>query len=471
MGLGMAGVVAASAWAATGAARFLRFDEVREVIAAFAASGAVTGELPDANTWDQWVRERDREIRGRIDRGVEDSISNLILYGTSFTALPRIEGAELALTPSQTLSAAARARVRAFATALARPPDNERVLFAASFLARRGVAAPAIQQMLEVNLTRFASEQRGYRETLEATSNTYDPGQVLFTRSTLFRDRGLSVDTSLLPNFALEDTLRAMLRKGALSPGDIHRIAIVGPGLDFTDKHDGFDYYPLQTIQPFAVMEAVARLGLGERSQLQVTAFDLNPAVIAHLRALARRGKAGQSYPIQLPRDVNAGWNAEAMAYWERFGEVIASRIHALAIPAALNGHAVARAVAIQPRYAARVEAADLDVVAETVDVPHGAGFDLVVATNILVYYDLFQQGLAKAAIARMMNPGGVLLANHALPKEPADQLEYLGRRSVSYSSTSAYGDDVVAYRNKRESRPDQAKSQTSTLSALRRAR
>jgi len=446
----MVSMAAVSLWAAAGTARFLRFDEVREAIAAFAVSEAVTGELPDANTWDQWVRRRDREIRGRIDRGVEDSISNLILYGTSFTALPRIEGAELALTASQTLSEAARARVRAFAASLARPPNNERMLFAASFLARRGVAAPAIQQRLEVNLTRFASEQRGYRETLEAINKTYDPGQVLFTRSTLFRERGLSVDTSLLPNFAIEDTLRAMLRKGALPPGGVRRIAIVGPGLDFTDKRDGFDYYPLQTIQPFAVMEAVARLGLGEPSQLQVTAFDLNPEVIAHLRAVARRGKAGQSYPIQLPRDVNAGWNAEAMAYWERFGDVIASGIHALAIPAALNGQTVARAVAIKPRYAARVEAADLDVVAQTMDVPHGAGFDLVVATNILVYYDLFQQGLAKAAIAGIMNPGGILLANHALPKEPADQLEYLGRRSVSYSSTSAYGDDVVAYRRKR---------------------
>ncbi len=82
-------------------------------------------------------------------------------------------------------------------------------------------------------------------------------------------------------------------------------------------------------------------------------------------------------------------------------------------------------------------------------DMAPGAGFDLVVATNILLYYDLFQQALAKAAIGHMMNPGGVLLVNQALPSQHAGGLEYLGRRSVSYSSTSAYGDDVVAYRRK----------------------
>jgi hypothetical protein len=337
--------------------------------------------------------------------------------------------------------------VLAFASALARQPDNERLRFAAAFLARRGVAGPAIQSLLLTNLARLAAEQHGYRETLETAGNSGDSGQVLFTRSTLFRERGLSVDTSLVPNFALEDTLRAMRRKGALSSGGIHSIAIIGPGLDFTDKRDGYDYYPLQTIQPFAILEAVARLRLGDAGKVQVTAFDLNPTVIAHIRGIAQRGRAGQSYRIQLPRDIHAGWTPEALAYWQHFGDIIGSPVAALAVPASLKLNVAARAVAIQPRYAARMTAGDLDIVAQTMDVEPGAGFDLVVATNILVYYDLFQQALAKAAIARMMNPGGLLLVNHALPREPASALEYVGRRNVSYSATGAYGDDMVVYR------------------------
>lgn len=440
--------------AAEASARFLRFDEVSQVISEFTSSGAPTGNLPDASSWDQWIRTRDREIRDRVDRGFEDSISNLILYGTSFTALPRIESVEDAVTPNGELQTRARARVSAFASAVAREPGaatmNDRLRFAADFLAKHGVAAPAMQAVLETNLTRFATEQRAYQDTLQAASKSGDPGQLLFVRSTLFHDRGLSIDTSLLPNFAIDDTLRAMIRKGALAPGSIRRIAIIGPGLDFTDKRDGYDYYPLQTIQPFAVLEAVARLGLGATGGVDVTAFDLNPAVIAHVRDATHRARAGHPYTIQLPRNEQAGWNPEALDYWRRFGDVIGAPVTELAVPASLKRDIVARAVAVQPRYAARVDVFDLDAIAQTLDTEPGAGFDLVVATNTLVYYDLFQQALAKAAIAHMMNPGGVLVVNHALPSQPASALEYLGRRSVSYSSSGAYGDDVVVYRRRK---------------------
>jgi chemotaxis methyl-accepting protein methylase len=78
-----------------------------------------------------------------------------------------------------------------------------------------------------------------------------------------------------------------------------------------------------------------------------------------------------------------------------------------------------------------------------------GEAFDLVVATNILVYYDRFQQALAMTSIARMMRPGGVFLSNTVLPAQRPSALEYLGRRSVTYSASGGYGDDIVAYRRK----------------------
>jgi hypothetical protein len=427
-------------------ARFLTFDEVREIVSAFATSGAPTGDLPDAASWNQWINACDRDIRNRVDRGFEDSISNLILYGATFTSLPRIENGDEAVTPDGALSPAARARVRDFVTALATRSNNERLRFAVDFLTRRGVSTPGRQSLLEANLSRFLAEQRGYQQTL-ASAN---PDQLLYARSTLYAARGLSVDTSLLPNFAIEDTLRAMLRKGALSPGAIHRVAIVGPGLDFADKRGGYDYYPLQTIQPFAILEAVARLGLGGANEVEISAFDLNPAVLAHIREAARRARSGQAYAIQLPREIQADLTPQALAYWQHFGEVIATLLPAIAAPPSLQHAIVSRAVAVEPRYAARLDAFDLDIVAQTLDRPPGGGFDLVVATNILVYYDLFHQALAKAAIAHMLNPGGLLLVNHALPSQPASQLEYLGRRSVSYSSTAAYGDDVVVYRRRK---------------------
>jgi len=422
--------------------RYLTFPEAAEIISTFSASGAPIPDLPDSSSWPNWISTTDRDIRARVDRGFEDSISNLILFGVSFTALPRLVGTA-ALTSTNDFSPAAQARIRAFVSALAQPNKNERLHFAAAFLSLHHIGTP----QLEANLLRFAKEQRTYQATLDTASKNPDPGQLLFTRGTLYQDRGLSVDTSLLPNYALEDTLRALLRKNALAPGVIHRIAIIGPGLDFADKRAGYDYYPLQTIQPFAILEAVVRLGLAAPEPLELTAFDLNSAVLSHIRDAAQRAHAGHPYTIQLPRDAQTVLNPESLAYWQHFGDTIGHSVPLIPPPPSLKGVVLSRAVSFPPRFAAHFTAVDLDIVAQTLDPPQGTAFDLVIATNILVYYDLFHQALAKAAIAHLLNPGGLLLVNHALPAQPASLLQYLGRRSVSYNSTS--GDDVVVYRRK----------------------
>jgi chemotaxis methyl-accepting protein methylase len=46
--------------------------------------------------------------------------------------------------------------------------------------------------------------------------------------------------------------------------------------------------------------------------------------------------------------------------------------------------------------------------------------FDLVVATNVLVYYDVFEQALALSNAAAMLRPGGLVVTNTAvLPTTP----------------------------------------------------
>src|SRR6266568_3447881 len=381
--------------------RFLRFEEAAETLKLFADAGLSGGDFKDAAAWNDWVRGRDAEVRGRIDQGVEDSISNLILYGASYTNLSRLQSAESAASETGELTAAARARVHALAVALPNAAHNERLRFVREFLERKGIAEESVEAKLEENLRRLIAEQRAYQEKLKESEKAEDPAAMLLARGTLYQERGLSVDTSLLPNYAVEDTLRAMLRKGAIQPGGIHRILVIGPGLDFTDKRDGYDFYPLQTIQPFAMLEAVARLGLGKAEGIAVVTADLNAAVNAHVARLAERGRAGQPYTVQLPR------------------------------------------------FAAQVRGFDMNVVTQTMDVREGQGFDLVIATNVLVYYDLFQQALAMGSIAHMMNHGGIFLANHALPAQHAQALEYLGRRTVAYTPSGAYGDDVVAYRRR----------------------
>src|SRR5580693_3939447 len=78
------------------AVRFLRFEEAAETLKLFADAGLSTIDVQDSAGWNEWVRKRDADVRARVDQGVEDSISNLILYGASFTNLPRLENAESA---------------------------------------------------------------------------------------------------------------------------------------------------------------------------------------------------------------------------------------------------------------------------------------------------------------------------------------------------------------------------------------
>ena len=438
---------AAALFPAPAAVRYLSFAEVRETLGLFAGSGLPGADISSAATWDRWIRDQDAQVRRRIDRGTEDSISNLILYGTSYTSLPRLENAESTLTPTGELSEPALARIRALAEALRAPSPNERIGFVRAFLKREGVSPAATEQLLVKHLRRFAEEQQSYQRKLAEAQQSGDVEQRLSARGTLYQARGLSVDTSVLVNYGLEDTLRTLMEKGLLAKGAVRRIAVIGPGLDFTNKHSGYDFYPLQTLQPFAVMEAVLRLKLGRPDDIEVVTMDLNPEVNAHIANLVRAARAGKAYTMQLPGETSQ-WTAEATAYWEHLGDIIGVPATPLPAPAALGGVTV-RAVSVAPRFASRVKPLDLNVVAQRVDWEPGKGFDLVVATNILVYYDRFEQALAMASIALMMNPGGIFLANDALSAHHTQALEFLDRHTVAYALDRSYGDNVLAYRRK----------------------
>src|SRR5262245_2516614 len=45
--------------------------------------------------WPAWVAQHDAEIRARLERGEEDSIANLWLFGTSFTRRPPVRQDEI----------------------------------------------------------------------------------------------------------------------------------------------------------------------------------------------------------------------------------------------------------------------------------------------------------------------------------------------------------------------------------------
>ena len=57
-----------------------------------------------------------------------------------------------------------------------------------------------------------------------------------------------------------------------------------------------------------------------------------------------------------------------------------------------------------------------MNVVFQTLPLPPDKQFDLVIGTNIFVYYGGLEQSLARANLGTMIKPGGFLLTNEALP-------------------------------------------------------
>jgi SAM-dependent methyltransferase len=297
-------------------------------------------------------------------------------------------------------------------------------------------------------LDRVMREGETHARLAEAARALADPSLEFAERSRMYRARGLSTDTSLKINFAVEEALKGLvpaLTRGATQAAPaVRRVAIVGPGLDFTDKQEGYDFHAPQTIQPFALQESLIRLGLARAETLEVTAFDLSRRVIGHLEMAAGRARAGSAYLIHLPLDGGVAWTPEFLDYWRRFGETVGSPVP-VSLPPGLPGLRL-RAVSVRPPVVQRVRAIDLNVTAQYLAQPEAERFDLVVGTNVFLYYDRPQQGLAMAGIASMLKPGGLLLSNNALVEIPAVGFQSVGYSKVMYSSREEDGYLIVWY-------------------------
>jgi hypothetical protein len=397
--------------------------------------------------WRDWVTAHDRDIRGRLVRGDEDTVVNWLLFGSSFTRQPRafLEGPA---TPDG-LRKLISTRTKDLIAALASADSNERIVFARQVLAGKGYGFDSIEDQakleghLYAEVDRVVAERQQYAQREEA----FPAGDVtgrLMAQSNLFRDRGLSLDTSILPAFAIEQALEAMRDQGVLAPKGIKRVAVIGPGLDFADKNSGYDFYPVQTLQPFTSIDSLVRLSLAAASaDIELTTFDISPRVNDHILAVRNRAGTGKPYVLRLPIDPGLQWNPALVRYWKNIGDRIGSETGVLKPADTVKG--LERGIDVHPQVVARVTAVDFNVVTEKWT---GPPFDLVIATNVLVYYDKLDQSLAFTAIEGMLRPGGFFLTNNAIVELPDSRLRSAGVIKVQHSAQQV--DHVFWYRRYR---------------------
>lgn len=428
---------------------FKDYDDIHLVLASL--SDALpqvlkSSDLPARRkAWADWVIGHDRDIRQRLLRGDEDTMMNWLLSGTSFTRQPRAFF-EVPVT-SNGWSRLVASRVRDFISALRSTDSNERVVFARRLLRSQAYGFETneqrarLERRLRAEVERVVAERQQYM----VREDEFQPGDVagqIMAYSRLFRDRGLSLDTSILASFAIEQALEAMRNQGMLPPNSIRRVAVIGPGLDFADKNSGFDFYPVQTLQPFTSIDSLVRVGLAAgTSELELTTLDISPRVNDHIMALQERAKAGGPYSLRLPTEPGSQWAPALAGYWKTAGDRIGSDIP-VRRPAEMSKGFEVRGIEVRPEVASRVTAVDFNVVTEKWT---GQAFDLVIATNVFVYYDTLDQSLAFAGIEAMLRPGGFFLTNNAIVESPVSQLRSAGVVSVRHSAEKI--DHVFWYR------------------------
>jgi len=447
--------------------RFMSYEDALPTLTTLAddlpAELAAHGAEKLAAQWPPWVKKSDRDIRARLAQGDEDSLVNLIFLGTTFTQQPRATEAQIQATKKQVLGATTApgklpalidARLDDFVRALAQPSREERISFAQEFLTSRAsldLATVAGQKqakaLLLASIARVLNELESFTRIVDEVKLLGDDTALFVERSQIYRNRGLSSDTTLRPNFAIEETLKELLAKGFVAPGQVNRVAVVGPGLDFADKQAGYDFYPQQTIQPFALMDTLLRLGLATATDVQVTTLDLSPKINDHIQRVREQGLRGEAYTLQLPFALREGLQPGFIQYWEAFGSKVGAPAEPVPIPATVTGLKL-RAVAVQPSFAARVKPVDTNIVLQYLDLPEAEKFDLIVGTNIFIYYDGFQKSLALANVSKMLRVGGFLLSNHALLEIPSSKVNWTGFSQIKYSDTASVdGDFIVWYR------------------------
>jgi SAM-dependent methyltransferase len=201
----------------------------------------------------------------------------------------------------------------------------------------------------------------------------------------------------------------------------------------------------------------VLRLGLAEPGQVRVTTFDVSARVNHHLETARRRAEAGEAYSLNLPRRLDLfPWSRYLVTYWEQFGDRIGMEAPPVAVPPGIGDRIRMRAVRVRPDVVQAIAPEDLNIVLQRMEPTAADQFDLIVATNVLVYYDVFEQSLALANVAAMLRPGGVFLSNQAveplggIPMESVGQVDIpMEERPASTDLSQSTGDRFFVYRRR----------------------
>jgi hypothetical protein len=201
-------------------------------------------------------------------------------------------------------------------------------------------------------------------------------------------------------------------------------------------------------VQPFALYDSLVRLGLARPNAVSLSILDISSRVLDHIRLARERARKNTGYVVQLPRDLARPWPPELLDYWRSLGDSVGAAVTPIQPPRIFQGLET-RAVRIRPDVVLACDPLDIDIVLERRNLPLADRFDLVVGTNIFVYYDAFEQALALENAGAMLKTGGLLLTNDKLPEVHGGSMRLAGTTVVRYGDRDASVLDAVGWYRK----------------------
>lgn len=72
--------------------------------------------------------------------------------------------------------------------------------------------------------------------------------------------------------------------------------------------------------------------------------------------------------------------------------------------------------------------------------------FDLIIGTNIFIYYGAFEQSLARANLSAMLKPGGFALSNDLLADKAPSSLRQVHQTDIEVRSDPQIIEHVYCY-------------------------
>ncbi len=370
-------------------------------------------------SFDGYIQQVRQTHDGRVRDGDFDHLVFYLLQSTHFTTLPPIEPALSAKAlveglpeaerasflggsplDASRIPAAVRSRIAALVKALDAPGTDPRLLYFSELT--RTTFPDRAQRPLDIGREYLRAMRFVYQKEFVAQRSATPADAV----AELYRSRGLSTDTAVEAGFLVSVGLGIL--KSLDPERQVRRVLIVGPGLDLAPRTALVEVGPPESYQPWAVMDALVATGLSRIGDLKVVGADVNPRVVSHLRR-AHDVPPTLDLASEIRETESVSLSSEYKEYFAALGRSIAES-PGVARTSTAGGH-LRKSVRVSPAAAASLSAVPLDIVTERL---REQTFDLIIATNILPYFDDGELMLAMSNVAAMLAPGGIFLHNEA---------------------------------------------------------